>query len=577
VTRRSAPRAVKPDRAWRTATVSVAVLALATAAFAQAPAQQPPQPVPILIQPPARAGTFFPPDLIQSTTVPSPARSQRPAEPLSPAVTLRLQRAIDLRVSGLPERARDTLIVLLRLVPHHPLIVSELGRTQLARADWSAVERLATSERAASRDSTLLGRELAEAFERLARPREALRTALEAWTVSPVDGQWAAPLVFRLAPLDARGTAVALEAVTTPRPWRTDLTLGLARLYSLSGRPADVVRVLADAEKRSGRTGLRVLFADESLRTGAPVDTTSALAVLTDLCADAGRRPDERVATARRAWTAVQASGREAEWTPRLVQGLHDVPADRWGPEFLLALVRALQHTGHPAEARALLAENPMLEQRMPELRLEHALGLAREGALAQALPLLDSLSHAWPPARFMLAEVQLFSGELDSAAANYGRVAEEPNDPDAATALDRLYLLEESPGSPLRPMLGLIAYERWRGRRAAATLLADSLWRMQAPHGPYAARAGLELAELRTEANDVRGALVPLLVVCDSLADDRLAPLARQRAGDAYSALGDETHALAQYEECLARYPRAWNSPEVRRRVEKMRRDRRL
>jgi len=65
--------------------------------------------------------------------------------------------------------------------------------------------------------------------------------------------------------------------------------------------------------------------------------------------------------------------------------------------------------------------------------------------------------------------------------------------------------------------------------------------------------------------------------VVCDSLADDRLAPLARQRAGDAYSQLGDDTHALAQYEECLARYPRAWNSAEVRRRVERLRKERRL
>ena len=67
----------------------------------------------------------------------------------------------------------------------------------------------------------------------------------------------------------------------------------------------------------------------------------------------------------------------------------------------------------------------------------------------------------------------------------------------------------------------------------------------MLAPHGPFAARSGLELAALRMEANDARGALVPLLAVGDSLADDRLAPLARQRAGDAYTALGDDTHAL--------------------------------
>ena len=86
-----------------------------------------------------------------------------------------------------------------------------------------------------------------------------------------------------------------------------------------------------------------------------------------------------------------------------------------------------------------------------------------------------------------------------------------------------------------------------------------------------------LELASLKLETGDPHAALVPLLVVCDSLADDRLAPAARQRAGEAYLALGDEKNALAQYEECLARYPRAWNSAEVRRRVERLRKDRRL
>jgi predicted negative regulator of RcsB-dependent stress response len=174
-----------------------------------------------------------------------------------------------------------------------------------------------------------------------------------------------------------------------------------------------------------------------------------------------------------------------------------------------------------------------------------------------------------------MLAEAQFFAGELDSAHANYDRVAAVPEDEHAAEALDRMYLLEESPASPLRPMLAQIAYERWRGANAVALALVDSLWRMQAPRGDFAARAGLTLASLRLEAGDARGALVPLLVVCDSLADDRLAPAARQRAGDAYMALGDPKNALAQYEECLARYPRAWNSAEVRRRVEKMRRER--
>jgi regulator of sirC expression with transglutaminase-like and TPR domain len=64
---------------------------------------------------------------------------------------------------------------------------------------------------------------------------------------------------------------------------------------------------------------------------------------------------------------------------------------------------------------------------------------------------------------------------------------------------------------------------------------------------------------------------------VADSLPGDRLAPVARQRAGEAWLRLGDQRKALAQFEECLARYPRAWNAAEVRRQVERLRRESRL
>jgi len=67
---------------WRAAPVSAALLALAPAAFAQAP---------------------LPPDLIGGVPAPLPARSQRPAEPLSAGMAQRLQRAMDLRAAGLPE------------------------------------------------------------------------------------------------------------------------------------------------------------------------------------------------------------------------------------------------------------------------------------------------------------------------------------------------------------------------------------------------------------------------------------------------------------------------------------------
>jgi TolA-binding protein len=553
----------------RTAASGLALVLVALAAHAQAP---PPA------TPPARPAPTFPADaLIQSFTVPPAAARMRKAEPLPGPLQLRLQRALDLRASGLPDRARDTILVLLREQPHHPLLVTELGRTHAVRQDWGSLERLAVAERTAQRDSALLGAELAGAYERLARPRDAMRIAVAAWAASAVDGPWASAVFFRFAPVDLRLATTLLDGASNPRPWRSDLAIGLARLHAVTGRSADAVRVLVDAERRSGLTGLRQVFSEEALMTGRAADTSAALAVLTNLAADPARRPDERLASGRRAWAAAQASGREAESAPRLAAALREVPGERWGPEFLLSLVRSLQKSGNVSEARALMAASPGLEDRIPELALERALGAVREGDARRALPVLDSLAKAWPPARFMLAEAQFFSGEMDSAHANYARVAERPEDPDAALALDRLYLLEEAPQSPLRTTLGRLAWERWRGARTAALRLADSLWRAQAPRGDYAARAGLELAALKVESGDTRGALVPLLVIADSLADDRLAPLARQRAGDAYASLGDEKNALSQYEECLARYPRAWNSAEVRRRVERLRKEKRL
>ena len=51
-----------------------------------------------------------------------------------------------------------------------------------------------------------------------------------------------------------------------------------------------------------------------------------------------------------------------------------------------------------------------------------------------------------------------------------------------------------------------------------------------------------------------------------------------RERAGDLYATrLGDDEKAIEQYEEGLARYPRAWNAPEVRRKLEALEKDRRL
>ena len=505
---------------------------------------------------------------------PEPVHAQRPAPPLPPALALRLARARDLRAAGLPERARDTLLALARVRPHHPEIVTELARAELARADWSAAERLAKDERAAQHDSVLLGRELALAEERLGRPREALQAALEAWVAVPFEAAWALPEFLRLAPLAPHDADALLAAATARAPGRADLAIGRARMLAHLGRPADAVRALASFDHAGGRH-LREQFTDDALVRGTAVDSAAAREALLDLASDATRDSTRRLEAAERAWEVAEAGGLEAEIAPRIPRALADLPRARWSPPLLVGVARALRESGREADAQALLAGSPELARRVPQVALEQALVTLREGPPARAVPALDSLAATWKGARFPLAEAQFFAGRLDSARANYTRVSADPQDPDAAAALERLYLIEEAPDSPALAALERVAWERWRHERGAARALADSLARALPPSAPYAAQARLQLANLDVEAGDVQAALAPLLLVADSLAADRLAPLARQRAGDAYLKLGDTAKALAQYEECLVRYPRAWNAAEVRRRVEKLRRER--
>jgi hypothetical protein len=61
-------------------------------------------------------------------------------------------------------------------------------------------------------------------------------------------------------------------------------------------------------------------------------------------------------------------------------------------------------------------------------------------------------------------------------------------------------------------------------------------------------------------------------LSVAEGAPDDRLAPVARRKAGDAYRQAGNDPLALAQYEELLVRYPRSWLAPETRRLVQELR-----
>jgi len=548
------------------------LLAGAAAAQTQLPT---PMPVPRSLPPGMTQGDLR--MLIAPSAAVEPPRSQHPIPLLTAPQAQMLRRAQDARVAGLHERARDSLLVLQKTLPHHPWLVTELARVHLARNDAAGAERLLKSERMTLRDSLLGGRELVAAYERLAKPREALTTAVEVWAASAPDAEWVGPIVLRLSATEPRAARELLHAATTRLPRRLDLARAEALMLARAGSPAEAAAALRRLDTAAPqRTPQRYLFAEEITTSGVSSDSAAAIEAWLDLSGDASAAAELRVASARRAFDVAEARGSTASLAPRLNQALHDIPASQWSGELLLSLTRALREGGHASEARALLTSDPRLPTDIPELRLETLLGDLRESASPRVLASLDSLASRWSPARFTLAEAQFFAGSVDSALANYGRVTSDPRHPQAGAAFERLYLIEEAPTSPAVRTLGRIAWERWRGQSARARTLADSLYQALPLNGPLGARAALEAAELKFDNGDLRGALVPLLAVADSLTDDRLAPRARQRAGDAYSALGEPVKALAQYEECLARYPRAWNAPEVRRRVEQLRKARR-
>jgi tetratricopeptide (TPR) repeat protein len=508
---------------------------------------------------------------------PSDSRHARPSPPLDPAVARSVRRAIDLRLAGLPERALDTLRVAERAAPHHPVVVVEMARAHMAREDFGASWSLLRTERAAAHDSLLGSPELELSAERLGRPRDAALAAVETWVASAPEGQWALAALLRVLPQDARAAVEPLRAAVARQPARGDLARGLALLLARLQRPEEAARVLATADRPAWRPPLRQQFADEALFSALATDSAAATEALLSLAGDTAFAPVLRLSAARRALQLSTARGLAPETAPRIARALEGVPAGLWGEDLLLSLARTLREAGHGAEARALLVRAGELLRGRPELVLERAWSQLREGPPATAVPLLDSLARAWPPAWFALAEAEFFAGRSDSALAHYRLAARDPDSPNAVPALERTYLIEERPGDPVLQALGELAYERWRGNGASARRIADSLWRSLPPSSPFHAHAALQAAELRAEIQDWSGALPPLLAVADSLPGDRLAPLARQRAGEALLAMGNPRGALQQFEECLARYPRAWNAPEVRRQVERLRRESRL
>jgi tetratricopeptide (TPR) repeat protein len=502
--------------------------------------------------------------------------SSKPLPPLDVPHRMRLQRAAVLRNQGQFAAARDSLARVLAELPHHPFVLNEWCRTLLALQDWNGVERLARTERAAQADSVLLARALSEAQERLGRQTEAALTAVEAWAASPLMGNLADLELRKPVPYDLAKVRDALRRALAHDATRGDIAAMLARLdWRADDLPA-MLKSLRASSSSGGPGSPRQMFAEELLQTGAPRDSGAAIEILVDLTSDRALPVSLRNDSARRAWTLLVARGATAAGATRLAAALADVPPAQWDADLALNVARSLRQSGHTAEARALLDAAPD-GAGAGAMALERALTDLRDGPPERALPALSKLASQSSSAAYHYAEALFFGGQCDSAHTWYLKASSDAAGEKTGAALERAFLIEDATPREALPAFARGCYAVWRGDSRAALTAADSLYRVL-PRGSLWAETAMMLSACRAAGGDARAALDPLLAVADSLPGSRLAPLARQRAGDlCRDALHDPARAIEQYEACLTRYPGAWNAPAVRRSLEALRRERQL
>ncbi|MEO5617649.1 MAG: hypothetical protein ABIS67_07740 [Candidatus Eisenbacteria bacterium] len=511
---------------------------------------------------------------IPTDTPPASARNLTPLE----AIHMQIVRdALRERETGRLDMARKKLATLPPAIQRHPIVLTERARIELAAKNPAEVVRLATFERRARRDSLLMGHELAQAYEELRRPREASATVVEVWALAPVEENWAMEILMRLGAQDSRAGRDALRRAFSRLPTRPDLARGLSALEWTAGDLRAALKVLRSIEPPERGPRDRWAFAERLLHLGTDHDSIGATDAYVDIASDQGLDVSYRMTAARRGWELALTRGNPAGAAPRIYAALKDIPPDRWMADLALTLARALRIAGDTGAARALLGPGGSRDAARPELSLERALADLRDGPPERVLGSLRPGEGANDEQMFHYAEALFFAGQPDSALAWYQRVVENPGGAYTGAALERLFLIEDGKPKTAVAAFGRIAYEQWRNSPKRALALADSLLGTL-PEGPLWAQTALLAAGERERAGDARGALALVLAVADSLPADRLAPIARQRAGDLYShRLKDDARAIEQYEACVARYPRAWNAPEVRRRLEELRRTRRF
>ena len=369
------------------------------------------------------------------------------------------------------------------------------------------------------------------------RPRDAAQVVLEAWIAAPGAGR-----VGRRHADPARRRSIraacARCCARPPSAGRTAPTWRGSRPGS-SGRPATRPPPCGCSRTPTAASpGRRCAgsFAEELPRGRDRRDSRGALRVAARrwpatprASPPTGCRP--RAAPGRSRPAA--AGGRRRDRASRARS--HDVPAERWGSDLALSVARALRQAGRTAEARALLGRLGA-STTSPELALERALTELRDGPPSGARRRSRRSRTRSQEAAFHYAEALFFAGHTDSALAWYQRVCHRPAGPfDRGGA--RAHLPDRGRRAANRPAGGRAhrlrdAGAASRSGRCRSPIRSTARCSHGARCGPTAA---LELAALREETGDAARRARAAARGGRSLPEDRLAPLARQRAGDVY------------------------------------------
>ncbi|MGH7725688.1 MAG: tetratricopeptide repeat protein [Candidatus Eiseniibacteriota bacterium] len=354
------------------------------------------------------------------------------------------------------------------------------------------------------------------------------------------------------------------------------LALSLRARADDGGRAADSVFVelaLGDYDPMLKRNAVRNLFED---RIAGPRDLVPDVPVWVEPPRALDRAPQDPNAEAARL-LALERVWRDLPRTPenvRLGLELSD-RFSRFGDE--VGARRVAEAAADRAAKTPGLDADPEVRGRLALESAEVALASGDlDGAVRHYIDAGQSGASdaVREEAAFGVCEVLFYKGEFDSAAALYDMFARAfPGSRHGNDALDRVYLIEAGEGAPvagLSEFSKAVMLESAGKLDAALSAGRDAV--VRAGDGPVWSYAGLLVANVLGRQGKNAEAAKEALAIAEGRPDDRLAPMARRRAGDFLHAEGNDAGALAQYEELLVRYPRSWLAPETRRLVQSLR-----